>query len=588
MIAAKATTLNDENTQAPADRDVEELSDTELIDDGAGEKGAPTKDEPARASAGGPVVGRYAVPLPKPNPPPRPEAFARPVDRAPQAPSDADEVAENLPTVDLRQLAAGSPPFPPAAPPPAPQPEALPPAQPTEPALREPQAQPAGVGTDANPATVPRSARSPVLSAVGGLLRRGSRLLSTRDRVYDGVRRLLHERRRHWPVVVLAPAVLGAGIGIVAIGLARSRGHDGAGRSPAPPAAAAPVVPPSDSVRSPVSDPPSPTCVRTGESHVIAPSATLTAGIELREFGGNVAVGFAATEHQAMLVRLDPKTLAVVESSTSASTQPIRRVTPVAGPDGHLSVAVDVDRKGDSLRGRRTLSVDPPLQIGVADAHLAWAPMNREVAGELWPLDRDDAVEALRGVRSTTNPPSVVIAFRSAGAEWLGAAQGKANLAAKGQLFRVEGLGPTVGSPALAASDGVGLMAWADRASSDDPWRLRWVRFKEGDAPSTPLTFTVPAGGNGEQAMSPALAVVPGGRFLLTWTQGPASVHQVRGLTIWADGTPLGEPLDISTPGSNAGQSQAVIAADGRGVVAFLQSSPAGFEVAVTAIACGE
>ena len=71
----------------------------------------------------------------------------------------------------------------------------------------------------------------------------------------------------------------------------------------------------------------------------------------------------------------------------AASTQPIRRVTPVAGPDGHLkNVAVDVDRKGDSLRGRRTLSVNPLLQIGVADAHLAWAPMNREVAGELWPL----------------------------------------------------------------------------------------------------------------------------------------------------------------------------------------------------------
>jgi len=549
----------DDKTQPRADPDTEELSDSVLVE-------------------------VRAAPLPKPNPPPRPEAVGRAADRAPRLPVEGDEVAENLPTVDLRQLGSASaiPQVPDQTRP------VSPPASP-EPSAGDPLPRPAAVSPDIELTTIPRGMRSPILSAMRLVFRQTSKLSTARNGLYDRVRTQLREPGRKWPWLVLAPAVLGIGIGVVAISLARSRSRESTASPAALPAATSGTgnVPIPSAVSSPISDPPSPICVRTGEPHVMAPNATLSAGIEVRTFDGDIALGFAANDHQAMLVRVDPKSLSVVESSSSASVQPIRRVTPALGPSGRLGLAVDVERKGDPLRERRTLPVDPPLQVGVAGGHLAWAPLNRDVAGKLWPLERDEAIEALRGARSESNPSSVVIAFRSTGAEWVGAADGVRGLAAKGGLFRVDGLGPTVGSPAIAVNDGAGIMVWADRASTDDPWRLRWVRFTEGEPPSAPKPFTTPPGGNGDQAMSPGLAVIPGGRFLVTWTQGPTSVHEVRGLTIWADGTPLGAPLAISNPGSNAGQSQAAVTPDGSGLVAFLESSSSGFQVAVVSISCG-
>jgi hypothetical protein len=169
----------------------------------------------------------------------------------------------------------------------------------------------------------------------------------------------------------------------------------------------------------------------------------------------------------------------------------------------------------------------------------------------------------------------------------MGVAEGTTSLAPKGELTRIDGLGTTVGSPAVAIGSGVVVVAWADRSSSDDPWHLRWVRFKAGTAPREPARFAPPPGGKGDQAMSPALTALSGGRFLLVWTEGPQSGHEVRAQTLAPDGSPIGTPLLASAEGSNAGAGQAAVNGSGQGVIAFLQSRSDGFEVAATAIDCG-
>jgi hypothetical protein len=169
----------------------------------------------------------------------------------------------------------------------------------------------------------------------------------------------------------------------------------------------------------------------------------------------------------------------------------------------------------------------------------------------------------------------------------MGVAAGSPAMAPKGDLAHVEGLGPAVGSPAVALNDGVVLVAWADRPSTDDPWRLRWVRFDAGGAPGPTETFVPPAGGRGEQAMSPSITSLSGQRFLLVWTEGPMSGHDVRALTLSSDGKPLGAPLVISNAGVNAGQGQAGVTPSGRGVIAFLESSGSGFQIGATPISCG-
>ena len=330
-------------------------------------------------------------------------------------------------------------------------------------------------------------------------------------------------------------------------------------------------------------------CAVAGEPHLIAKSALVAVGLEARSFGSEIALGFAPDEHQAVLVRLDPSSLSISESTTSFAAYPIRHVTPVPGRGGRLRLSVDVDRPGDPLRSRRTLPIDPPLQIGIADDDsLAWAPLERGIQGKLWPTDGhgEGALEALRGARSESNLATVAIAYRRAGAVWVGTAESTKTLSPKGDLRRIAGLGSTVGSPAIAVDEGVVIVAWADRAMPSDPWQLRWTHFKPGDVPAAPATFVPPPGGKGHEAMSPALAVLPGQRFLLVWTEGSPNDHDVRAMTLSVDGTAVGAPLNISSRGVNAGQGQAAVTASGQGVVAFLESFERGFRVAATPIAC--
>jgi hypothetical protein len=133
------------------------------------------------------------------------------------------------------------------------------------------------------------------------------------------------------------------------------------------------------------------------------------------------------------------------------------------------------------------------------------------------------------------------------------------------------------------------MLAWADRPSSDEPWRVRMTYMKAGDPPGQPVSFSPPPGGPGGHVMSPALAALPGGQFLLVWTEGPASRQRVRGLTLMRSGQPVGTPLEISNDGVNSGQAQVAMtgAPGARGVVAFLAATENGFELAVRPIACG-
>jgi hypothetical protein len=262
-------------------------------------------------------------------------------------------------------------------------------------------------------------------------------------------------------------------------------------------------------------------------------------------------------------------------------------VTPVER-NGALVPAVDVEREGDEIQGRRVVPLDPPLQVGAASDNLVWARAGGKIAGKLWWLGGGEGdIEAVRSAQEgAPKGMTTVLAFRRAGSIWLGAASGTSALLPKGGLAHVEGLGGGVGAPAIALSDGVVMVAWADRARQEDPWSLRVLRYRVGDAPDAPKTFSPPRGGKGEQAMSPGLAAVPGGRFLLVWTEGAPSRHDVRALTLGSDGAPIGGPLEVSGDSVNAGQGQAAVTANGKGVVAFLEGTEGAYHVRASSIKC--
>jgi hypothetical protein len=431
-----------------------------------------------------------------------------------------------------------------------------------------------------------------------------SSLRAASDSMREGLRQLQvmasSPQRPPWFIPVVAGVGLTLGIALTAIAVIALRKSDdtasGGAAASATHAAATPVGSAAGRAQ-PAEKPTTPPavqlpCVVTGQPHTLASSATIGAGVEVRPFGNDVALGFAGDDHRAFALRIDPTSLNVSASVDAPSGEIIRRVVPVlATPDpsgrGPLAPAIDVDASGDALQGRRTLPLPSPLELGASGGSLWWAHPGGAAAGKLWAIEGEGNVEALRGaVESNGDTTTTAIGLRHAGAVWLGTATGRSDLAPRGGLARVDGLGGGVGQPALAISDGVVLTAWADRATASDPWRLRWVRFKAGDTPGTPGTFVPPAGGQGEQAMSPGLTAVPGGRFLLVWTEGPPTRRDVRALTLSRDGQPLGPALVISNPGINAGQGQAAVTTTQRGLVSFLESASGGFAVVATPIAC--
>jgi hypothetical protein len=574
----------------PKANDLDELSGSVLLD----ETVAPASGPP-------PAERRALAPfpkLPKPNPPPRSKSSAPPRPslsvappkpgprEPPQAPDPgapkpgADTaLARSPPRRDAETHSRSSPDLETLVMPPLSESRAALPPRPVVPA--------APLSDDIELTTLPRGRLQPIVAAVKRALKAaGTRL--PMDSLHPPPDSPGHGRSARR--IVLAGAVVTVA---VVVALAATRRHSRASPGAAPsrgtgsseglaappptaqPTSSAPSRPAPPTERSP--------CTLAGSPKVLAPSAIINAGIEVRAVGAEIALGFASGDHQAVLMRLDPSSLSASDPVVVESADPVRRVTPFVGRSGRLGVAVDADRGADPLQGRRTLAVDPPVQMGVAHGQLAWAHYKRGIGGALWPVAGD--VDAIRGVRSDTDSSNVTVALRSAGSVWVGTAQGAGRLTPKGDLVRVASLGPSVGSPAIASTGGGVLVTWADRTSSDGPWQLRWAHFKVGESPE-PHTFTPPPGGKGEQAMSPGVAVVPGGGFLLVWTEGPASAHEVRAVTLLADGSPVGRALDVSTGGTNAGQGQAAIAAGGRGVVAFLESNGDGFRVVATPIAC--
>jgi hypothetical protein len=415
-------------------------------------------------------------------------------------------------------------------------------------------------------------------------------------RVAADLRVILEKPEHKWTVAALAfgGVLFMVSMTAIVVGLSKGSGEPSKAVTGASPSAGidksipslsststpwAPVDPTRGAPRS--SAPSREPCGVAGGPHVIAPKAIVISGVEAVASQDKLALGFAVGPKDGMAVEVEGPSLAVSVTARTRAKETIRRLVPLVAGD-RLGAAADIDHKGARLQGAHTIPSESPFVIGTSDGQLAWAAHATDDPVPLWPLLSDAPVEALRGV--SLGDSGYALAFRQDGAIWLGALT--AGKTANGLLSKVASLGPTVGSPTLAVSDDNVLVAWADRADATEPWGVRWLTWKPGNPPSAAQSFAIPAGGLGEQAMSPALAGMSGGRFLMVWTEGPVASHQVRALTLSSDGTALGSPLTISAEGVNAGQGQAAILADGRGVVAFLASDGTGFEVVANPVVC--
>jgi hypothetical protein len=322
-------------------------------------------------------------------------------------------------------------------------------------------------------------------------------------------------------------------------------------------------------------------CKLEGAQVSLAEKAVVSAGAEVLAKDDVLAVGFAKGPKEGEMIKLG-EGLAPSPPIKLRMGDPLRRVQPVFRR-GKLELAVEIDRKVSGLSSRRVVAFDPPFDVGVNERGLGYGPHGKGATKDLFALEGDGAVEALR-VAPVPGKKGVAVAFRRSGAVHAGVAEGD-DLAPRGTLQKVAGLGAQVGSPTIAVSGDSYLVAFADRATADAPWSLRTFGGKVGSDASAAKTFEVPKGGPGGGVISPSLSPIDGG-FLLVWTEGPENAHQVRAQALDLDGTPSGDPMGISTAGVNAGQGRAAVNAAGQGVVVYFASKESGFELVGAKIAC--
>jgi hypothetical protein len=323
-------------------------------------------------------------------------------------------------------------------------------------------------------------------------------------------------------------------------------------------------------------------CALAGDAKSLGWRAMVGAGVDLRAIAGGLAIGFASSQRDGVAMGLDASASPGNKVKTRAPGE-ARRVTPMI-LDGKLVPVVDVDRRGDRLAGRRTIATSPPIDVGVAEKSLAWAPHGKNAWAKLFELEGEGPVEALRGVPLSTEK-GIAVTFRRGGSIWVGVAKGEGALEPAGSLVQLAGLGQ-VGSPSIATSGADVIVAWADRSSAQDPWQVRWAKVSPGGGATTPATLPMPEGGLGAQAMSPSVAGLGAGRFVAAWTEGAVSNHHVRVMNVNADGTVSGNAIAVSPSGMNAGQPDVVVGEDGHGAVAFLGAKGKGFEVHAAPLTC--
>lgn len=296
--------------------------------------------------------------------------------------------------------------------------------------------------------------------------------------------------------------------------------------------------------------------------------------------GGEIALGFATTPTAAIGVKVDPASLDLTQEFSRDGEHNVLGVVPLVRGK-KLDFAVD--RDGSPLERAHTVDASPPFIIGVTKAGVARAIGYGEPE-TIWPGAGDQRITEPRVV--SVKDVGHAVTFRRGGRDgevrvgWLTPDGEK-----KTDLVEIKADGPRVGTPNIAVNEHEVLVAFAARPSDDSPWTVRLAHAALGKAPSSSQEFKLPDGGPGGDAISPAAVGLPGGRWMIQWTEGKAGSRVVRAQTLDAELEPSGDPVTLSPEGKDSGQG-AVWRVGAHVLSVFLVRSDSGFQLWGAGLAC--
>ncbi len=289
--------------------------------------------------------------------------------------------------------------------------------------------------------------------------------------------------------------------------------------------------------------------------------------------GGDVAVGFATAPTAAIGVKVDPASLDLTQEFSRDGERSVLGVVPLVRGK-KLDFAVD--RDGSPLQNAHTVDATPPFILGLTKAGVSRAIGYGEPE-TIWPGAGDQRITEPRVV--SVKGVGHAVTFRRGGRDgevrvgWLTPDGDK-----KTDLVAIKADGPRVGTPNIGANDREVMVAFAARPSDDAPWTVRLAHAALGDAPSSSVEFDVPGGGPGSDVISPAVVGLPGGGWLIQWTEGKAGGRIVRAQTLDAKLQPIGKPATLSPDGRDSGQGALWLVGE-HALAVFLVRSDSGYEL---------
>jgi len=295
--------------------------------------------------------------------------------------------------------------------------------------------------------------------------------------------------------------------------------------------------------------------------------------------GSRVAIGVAASRTSALGLLVGPSTLSVARAFARNSHNPLLGVVPTTA-SGKIGFAVT--RSDGPLGFARTVDAKPRFVLGMSDAGFARVVGNGQPE-VLWPGGTGERMTEIRV--ATTPSGEHAVAFRRGGQTgqvlvgWLGPGGAR-----KSPLSSVSG-GRFLGTPMVAANKKNILVVFASRDDGQAGWGVRLATAANGKAPSGSQEFAIPAGGPGDQAISPAAAGLDDDHWLLQWTEGSRGHHEVRVQPLHADLAPAGPPITVSPKEANAGQG-VVWVRGGKAISLFLITQGRRLELWGAALSC--
>jgi hypothetical protein len=337
-------------------------------------------------------------------------------------------------------------------------------------------------------------------------------------------------------------------------------------------ASAAPSVPP-----------PLAGCVLEARAIRIAESAFVSVPVLVATTpdGARAAIGLASAKDRALGITLEPKELKSEQVYQQAiSGTAILGVVPLVR-SGQLEFTVDPPPV--KLTFARSVDATKRFSIGVSSDGFSRAVGTTIDA--IWPGKSDKPVITTPRV-ANAGTGGYVVTFRHGGQEGK-VLTGRLNDdgTKQSELRAVETDSTLVGTPAVALNEQGGLLAFSGKKTAADPWHLELARFPQGGLPERGAAVSIPQGGPGGEAISPAVEGLDRGRFLLQWTEGSAGNRAVRVQVLSHDLVPIGDAITLSSPDQNAGQG-ALWAHDPYGLALFLVKKDSSHELWGASLRC--